>query len=89
MKTYDIAVVHGDGIGPEVCQSAIDVLVAAFGKSLPLRFTEYPAGAGTYLKTGNAVPEETFEGCRRAGRDPPRRRGPAGRHLCRRHRARQ
>ena len=26
MKTYEIAVVHGDGIGPEVCQAAIDVL---------------------------------------------------------------
>ena len=28
MKTYEIAVVHGDGIGPEVCQAAIDVLKA-------------------------------------------------------------
>ena len=29
MQTYEIAVIHGDGIGPEVCQSAIDVLDAA------------------------------------------------------------
>ena len=66
MKTYEIAVVHGDGIGPEVCQSAIDVLTAAMGQTSPLRFKEYPAGAGTYLKTGNAIPDESFEGCKRA-----------------------
>ncbi len=66
MKTYEIAVVHGDGIGPEVCQSAVDVLTAAFGASSPLIFKEYPAGAGTYLKTGNAVPPETFDGCKKA-----------------------
>ncbi len=28
MTTYDIAVVHGDGIGPEVCSSAVEVLRA-------------------------------------------------------------
>lgn len=65
MKTYEIAVVHGDGIGPEVCQSAIDVLKAS-AVSNTLSFVEYPAGAQHYLKTGTAFPDETYEGCRKA-----------------------
>ncbi len=66
MSTYEIAVVHGDGIGPEVCQSAIDVLVAAMGNNSPLNFIEYPAGAAHFTKTGESVPDATKEGCRSA-----------------------
>ncbi|MGE8943659.1 isocitrate/isopropylmalate dehydrogenase family protein [Leptospira interrogans] len=65
MKTYEIAVVHGDGIGPEVCQSALDVLKAS-SVSNALSFIEYPAGAEHYLKTGTAFPDETYEGCKKA-----------------------
>ena len=65
MKTYEIAVVHGDGIGPEVCQAAIDVLKAT-SVSNALTFVEYPAGANHYLKAGTAFPDETYEGCKRA-----------------------
>ena len=65
MNTYEIAVVHGDGIGPEVCQAAIDVLKAT-SLSNALNFIEYPAGANQYLKTGIAFPDETYEGCKRA-----------------------
>ena len=65
-KTYEIAVVLGDGIGPEVCQPTIAVLKAALGDVQILNFVEYPGGAGSYLQTGNALPVETFEGCRRA-----------------------
>ena len=65
MKTYEIAVVHGDGIGPEVCQAAIDVLKAT-SASNALSFVEYPAGATHYLKTGTAFPDETYEGCKKA-----------------------
>lgn len=65
MKTYEIAVIYGDGIGPEVCQSAIDVLKST-SVSNALRFIEYPAGATHYLKNGTAFPDETFEGCKRA-----------------------
>ncbi len=32
MKQYSIATVPGDGIGPEVCQAAVDVLKAAVPK---------------------------------------------------------
>ena len=65
MDTYEIAVVHGDGIGPEVCQAAIDVLKAT-SISNALTFVEYPAGANHYLKSGTAFPDETYEGCKRA-----------------------
>jgi 3-isopropylmalate dehydrogenase len=65
MKTYEIAVVHGDGIGPEVCQAALDVLKAT-AVSNALTFTEYPAGATHYLKAGTAFPDETYQGCKKA-----------------------
>jgi 3-isopropylmalate dehydrogenase len=67
MKTiYEICVVHGDGIGPEVCQATLRVLEAAFGKTLPLRFGECPAGAQHFLKTGDSFPRETVEACHAA-----------------------
>jgi len=65
MKTYEIAVVHGDGIGPEVCQAAIDVLKAT-SLSNALNFIEYQAGANQYLKSGTAFPDETYHGCKKA-----------------------
>ena len=63
---YDIAVVMGDGIGPEVCSAAIEVLKAVPGLADKLAFREYPAGAEHFRKTGDAFPESTFEGCRDA-----------------------
>jgi 3-isopropylmalate dehydrogenase len=51
MKTYEIAVIHGDGIGPEVCRATIDVVEAALGNYRALNFIEYPAGAEHYRRT--------------------------------------
>ena len=61
MNSYEIAVVQGDGIGPEVCQAAIDVLKATT-VSNALTFVEYPAGANHYLKAGTAFPERNLRG---------------------------
>jgi len=66
LRTYDIAVIHGDGIGPEVCSSTVEVLKAALKNKNILNFIEYPAGAQSYLDTGIAFPDKTLEGCRRA-----------------------
>lgn len=66
MQTYQIAVIHGDGIGPEVCQSAIDVINVAVGNNKVLEFTEYPAGASHFLKTGDSAPKATMDACRAA-----------------------
>lgn len=65
-QPYEIAVVHGDGIGPEVCRAAVDVLKAAFGDRQILKFVEYPGGSQQYEKSGEALPEETLAGCRNA-----------------------
>lgn len=56
---YNIAVIRGDGIGPEVCDSAVTVLKAAFGQDQILSFSDYEGGAATYLRTGVALPDET------------------------------
>ncbi|WP_427026330.1 isocitrate/isopropylmalate dehydrogenase family protein (plasmid) [Aureimonas ureilytica] len=66
MKRYTIAVVHGDGIGPEVCRAAVRVVEAALGAASPLAFREYEAGAELFLRTGESFPEASFEGCREA-----------------------
>ena len=64
MTTYDIVTIDGDGIGPEVCQSAITVLREACGSRL--RFTPAEGGAAHYVKSGAVLPDDTFEACRGA-----------------------
>lgn len=57
---YKIAVIPGDGIGPEVIREGVKVLsAAAEAKSdLTLEFVEFPYGAEHYLKTGELVSED-------------------------------
>ena len=64
MKTYDIVNIDGDGIGPEVCQSAVAVLREACGDHL--RFEAHQGGAGHYSRTGEVLPAVTYEACRRS-----------------------
>ena len=64
---YEIAVVKGDGVGPEVVDEAVKVLRALESEGeLTFRFEEHPCGAGCYLEGGNPLPEETVEACRAA-----------------------
>ena len=64
LKTYDIAVLKGDGIGPEVVDAALTLLAAL---DAPLfNFVEYSCGAGCYLDQGDPLPEATVAGCRAA-----------------------
>ena len=62
MKTHRIAVLPGDGIGPEVIAEAVTTL-RALEQDFPLRFEfeEYSVGAGEFLASGNPLPPETFE----------------------------
>lgn len=62
MQTYDIASIEGDGIGPEVCQSAVAVLSEACG-SQRLRFHPFDGGAAHYTRTGAVLPEDTYAAC--------------------------
>jgi 3-isopropylmalate dehydrogenase len=68
MRTYQIAVVEGDGIGPDVIACARDVLDHASGPGhdFVLEFVAAPAGAGVYLTTGEALPAASLETCRSA-----------------------
>ena len=66
--SFHIAVLPGDGIGPEVMAPALEVLrkVEATTPGLSFRFTEAPAGAGHYRDTGKSMPESTITLCRDA-----------------------
>ncbi len=56
--TRRIALLPGDGIGPEVTAEAVKALTALPG--LSFEFEELSMGAGEYLRSGNPMPEETF-----------------------------
>src|ERR1700709_1338461 len=59
-----IAVLAGDGIGPEVMAPALEVLRKVENTSgLKFRFTDAPAGANEYLATGKSMPESTVRLC--------------------------
>jgi len=57
---YKIAVIKGDGIGPEVIREGLKVLQAAADvtPSLDFEFVNFPYGAEHYLKTKELVPED-------------------------------
>jgi len=60
-KTYNIAVLKGDGIGPEVTDAAVNVLEAVQGTSnLKLRFLYGEAGYHCIAEHGTNLPEETI-----------------------------
>jgi len=63
---YEIAVVPGDGIGPEVSNATVSVLSSALDDSVGVKFTDHEAGAECYLKTGTAFPEATLQACKAA-----------------------
>jgi 3-isopropylmalate dehydrogenase len=64
--SFHIAVLPGDGIGPEVMAPALDILNRVTEMTPGLRFTEAPAGAGYYRETGRSMPESTVKLCRDA-----------------------
>jgi 3-isopropylmalate dehydrogenase len=62
-----IAVLGGDGIGPEVMAPALEVLRRIEATSdLKFRFTDAPAGANNYRETGKSMPESTVRLCEEA-----------------------
>ncbi|KRP99380.1 MULTISPECIES: isocitrate/isopropylmalate dehydrogenase family protein [Bradyrhizobium] len=66
-NAFHIAVLAGDGIGPEVMAPALEVLRKVGEKSgLGFRFTEAPAGANHYLATGKSMPDSTIKLCEEA-----------------------
>ena len=63
MKTYKIAVIGGDGIGPEVIAEGVKVLhaVAALDGSFTFDFTYFPWGCEYYKQTGRMMAEDGME----------------------------
>ena len=61
---YNIALVKGDGIGPEIVDSAVSVLEKIgqkFGHTF--HFKSYLAGGCAIDATGGPLPQETVDGC--------------------------
>jgi len=57
-KTYKIAVMGGDGTGPEVVAEGVKVLEKAARKfDFTLNFTDFDYGGDRYLRTGEVLPE--------------------------------
>jgi 3-isopropylmalate dehydrogenase len=66
-KTCKIAVLAGDGIGPEVMKAALTVLQAAEQKfDFTIEALEYPVGGAAIDLLGSALPDSTVNGCRAA-----------------------
>ena len=60
-KTYNIAVIPGDGTGPEVVAEGLKVLKAIGEKdSISFNFIPYDLGGDRYLKTGEILPESVL-----------------------------
>jgi 3-isopropylmalate dehydrogenase len=66
---YDVALLPGDGIGPEVVGEAVRVLErveSASGGEVAFRFETHEIGAGAWRRTGEAISAETYAGCEAA-----------------------
>lgn len=62
---YKIAVIPGDGTGPEVVREGLKVLEALGNANLKFAFTHYDLGGERYLKTGEALPDSVLDELRR------------------------
>ncbi len=61
-----IAVLPGDGVGPEVIAEAVKVLAAVRPEGLALEIEQAPVGGAAYDATGDPLPARTLELARRA-----------------------
>ena len=66
-NSYKIAVLPGDGIGPEVTAESVKVLnVIAQAFQYKFEFEYAKMGAEAIFETGNPLPEETLTVCKNA-----------------------
>lgn len=62
---FNIALIKGDGVGPEIVGSAVKVLEVIGEKyGHNFNFTEYLAGGAAIDATGKPLPQETIDGCK-------------------------
>jgi len=61
VKAFTVAVIAGDGIGPEVIEAAIPILDRVAAKhSFAIRWERLPYSAAHYLKTKETLPDAAF-----------------------------
>jgi 3-isopropylmalate dehydrogenase len=66
-RKYNIAVIPGDGTGPEVVAEGLKVLQALAGsEKLSFIFIPYDLGGDRYLKTGEILPDSVLRELRQA-----------------------
>jgi tartrate dehydrogenase/decarboxylase/D-malate dehydrogenase len=59
---YKIAIIPGDGIGPEIVPAGIKVLDAAAEKfGFELQYQQFPYGAGYYKQMGKFMPDDALD----------------------------
>jgi 3-isopropylmalate dehydrogenase len=62
MATYKIALLPGDGTGPEVLREGVKVIKAAADRfGFKLETTEYDFGGDRYLSTGEVLPDSAID----------------------------
>ena len=62
MKSYNIAVIPGDGTGPEVVNEGIKVMNTAAAKfGFTLNYQYFDFGGDRYLRTGETLPDSAME----------------------------
>ena len=63
MQTHKIAVIAGDGIGPEVIDEGVRILeeVAKLDKTFNFDFTFFPWGCEYYKETGKMMADDGIE----------------------------
>ena len=66
-RTYQVAVIPGDGTGPEVIREGRKVLEAAAGRGgFRVEWRAYDVGGARYLKTGEVLPDAVLKELREA-----------------------
>ncbi len=68
MRSYHIVTISGDGIGPEILASALEVLAEVERRlgTFHLELEEHLGGVACYERTGKALTDESLEACRTA-----------------------
>ena len=66
---HRVAVIGGDGIGPEVCREALKVVAAA---GVHLDTTAFDLGADRFVRTGDVLPDATLDELAHLRRHPAR-----------------
>ena len=62
MKSYNIALIPGDGTGPEVLAEGVKVLDAACAKhGVKLNYQSFDFGGERYKRTGEILPDSAIE----------------------------